>query len=119
MIAHPNDIPAAFAAAYNSGDVEALLALYAEDAVFVPDGVAEVSGPGIRQALEGFMKLEGPIEMKLERAVVGPEVAVVIAKWSLPTPDGAVLTGITSDVVEKQSDGGWRYTIDAPFGVKA
>lgn len=119
MIAHPNDIPAAFAAAYNAGDVEALLALYADDAVFLPDGVAEVSGAGIRKALEGFLQLEGPIDMKLERAVVGPDTAVVVAKWSLPTPDGNVLTGTTSDVVAKQPDGGWRYVIDAPFGVKA
>ena len=119
MIANPRDIPAAFAAAYNSGDVEALLALYAEDAVFLPDGVAEVSGAGIRTALEGFLTLKGPIKMELKRAVEGPEAAVVVAEWSLPTPDGQTLTGTTSDVLKKQADGSWRYSIDAPFGIKS
>ncbi|MGA9523539.1 MAG: SgcJ/EcaC family oxidoreductase [Myxococcaceae bacterium] len=119
MISRPHDMPAAFASAYNSGDVEALLKLYADDAVFLPDGVTEVSGDGIRQALEGFLKLKGPMKMELKRAVEGPDAAVVVAAWSLPTPDGQTLTGTTSDVLKKQADGGWRYSIDAPFGVKA
>lgn len=117
MITNPKDIPAAFAAAYNSGDVEALLKLYADDAVFLPDGVAEVSGDGIRQALEGFLALKGPIEMELKRVVAGPDTAVVMASWTLPTPDGQVLTGTTSDVVKREADGSWRYSIDAPMGV--
>lgn len=119
MISRPHDMPAAFAAAYNSGDVEQLLALYAPDAVFIPDGVQEVEGEGIRAALDGFLKLKGPIKMELKRAVEGRDTGVVVASWSLPTPDGQTLTGTTSDVVERQADGGWRYIIDAPFGIKA
>lgn len=29
------------------------------------------------------------------------------------------MTGRTSDVVTRSADGGWRYAIDAPFGIKA
>ncbi len=119
MIQRPHDIPAAFANAYNSGNVEALLRLYREDAVFLPDGVSELSGPAIREALRAFLALKGPMKMDLVRVVEGPGVAVVIADWSLATPDGKTLTGRTSDTVTRSADGSWRYAIDAPFGVKA
>ncbi|MCY1083377.1 YybH family protein [Archangium lansingense] len=76
-------------------------------------------GPAIREALQGFLALKGPIDMKLTRVVEGPGTAVVVADWSLPTPDGTVLTGRTSDVVTRSADGSWRYSVDAPFGVKA
>lgn len=60
----PTDIPAAFAAAFNSGSVDALLALYRNDAVFIPDGTTQLTGAGIREALNGFLALKGPIDMK-------------------------------------------------------
>ncbi len=119
MISRPHDFPAAFAAAFNSGDVDALTALYRDDALFLPDGQAELTGAGIREALLGFLALKGPIEMKLVRVVEGPDVAVVIADWSLKTPDGNTLTGRTSDVVTRLADTSWRYAVDAPFGIKA
>lgn len=119
LIARPHDMPAAFAAAYNAGDVDALRALYRDDAVFVTDGVNEVTGDGIRAALQGFLSLKGPIDMRLVRVVEGPDTAVVVADWTLATPDGQSMTGRTSDVVSRSADGGWHYVIDAPFGVKA
>ena len=119
MIKHPNDMPAAFAAAFNSGKVDALLALYRHDAVFLPDGQAELTGPAIAEALKGFLALKGPIDMKLVRVVAGPDTAVVIADWSLKTPDGGTLTGRTNDIVAKSTDGSWTYVVDAPFGIKA
>lgn len=115
----PTDIPAAFAAAFNSGSVDALLALYRDDAVFIPDGTTQLTGAGIREALNGFLALKGPIDMKLVRVVEGPDTAVVIADWSLKTPDGNTLTGRTNDVVSRGTDGAWRYVVDAPFGIKA
>lgn len=118
MMKHPNDIPAAFAAAFNSGSLDELLKLYREDAVFLPDGQAELTGAGIAEALKGFLALKGPIEMKLVRAVVGANTAVVIADWTLATPDGKALSGRTSDFVTRDAEGGWKYVIDAPFGIK-
>lgn len=122
MIARPEEIPAAFTAAFNSRDVEALLKLYHPDAVMSPDGVAVVSGPQIRDALNQFLSLNGPIEMKLERAVTQGDLGLVVASWTLngQTPNGPLtLTGRTSDVVRRDPEGGWRYVIDAPAGLKA
>jgi len=117
MVSAPAEMPAAFATAFNSGKVEDLLALYREDAVFLPDGVNALTGPAIREALQGFLALKGPIDMRLVRVVEGPSTAVVIADWTLPTPDGKVMSGRTSDVVTRSEDGSWRYCVDAPFGI--
>ncbi len=115
MIHDPDQMPAAFAAAFNRQDLEALMALYAEDAVLIADGTAEVSGAGLRAALRRFLGLPGPISMSLRRAVVQGDTAVVVADWHLP---GGV-AGTTSDVLRREADGGWRYVIDAPFGIKS
>lgn len=114
MVPSPQDIPAAFAAAFNRKDVDALLALYADDALLVADGTAEVPRSGLRSALDGFLGLPGPITMTLRRAVVQGDIAIVFAEWTLPNGVG----GTTSDVVRRERDGGWRYVIDAPFGVR-
>lgn len=122
MIKRPEEIPAAFAAAFNARDVDALLKLYHDDAVMSPDGVNFVSGPQIRDALNQFLALNGPIEMKLERAATKGDTALVVAAWTLSgqTPDGPLtLTGRTADVLRKGEDGGWRYEIDAPMGLRA
>jgi ketosteroid isomerase-like protein len=115
MIQKPQDIPAAFAAAFNRKDMESLLALYADDAVLVADGTAEVPRSGLRAALEGFLGLPGPITMTLRRAVVQADSAIVFADWSLPNG----VSGTTSDVLRREADGGWRYVIDAPFGIRS
>lgn len=115
MIATPHDMPAAFAAAFNERSVDRLLALYADDAVLIADGVTEVPAAGLRAALEGFLALPGPMKMTLKRAVTGAESAVVVAEWSLPNG----MSGTTSDVLRRSPTGGWQYVIDAPFGIKA
>lgn len=115
MIATPNDMPSAFAAAFNERDIEKLLALYTDDAVLVADGTVEVPAAGLRAALEGFLALPGPMTMTLKRAVVGADNAVVIADWKLPNG----MSGTTSDTLRRSSDRGWQYVIDAPFGIKA
>lgn len=115
MVQNPKDMPTAFADAFNRKNVEALLALYSDDALLVADGTAEVPRSGLRAALEGFLGMPGPITMTLRRAVVQAETAVVIAEWSLPNG----VKGTTSDVLRREPDGGWRYIIDAPFGIRS
>jgi ketosteroid isomerase-like protein len=115
MITHPNDVPAAFEAAFNARDIEALLALYADEALLISDGTAEVPRSGVRAVLEGFLGLPGPISMSLKRTVVADDTAVVVAEWELPNG----MSGTTTDVVRRGADGGWRYVIDAPFGIRS
>jgi uncharacterized protein (TIGR02246 family) len=54
----PEDVPRLFAEAFNAGDIESLLALYAQDAHLVPQPGQVVMGhPAIREAFQGFFAL--------------------------------------------------------------
>lgn len=114
MIRDPRDMPIAFARTFNEHDLDGLMRLYADDAVLVPDGTSEVRGAGIREALDGFLKLPGPMKMTMKRAVIGPRSAVLVNEWSLPNG----MSGTTNEVLIRAEDGGWRYSIDAPFGLR-
>lgn len=122
MIRRPEDMATAFADAFNTRDLDKLLELFEPDAVLVPDGVTEARGPALREALSGFLALNGPMKMTPVRTVVNGDVALVVGSWTLEgtTPNGPMkLEGTTSDVVRRQPDGSWRYVVDAPFGLKA
>ena len=53
----PEDMPAAFEGAFNTGDIEQVLALYEPDAVLVPQPGQVVHGTAaIREAFSGFWR---------------------------------------------------------------
>lgn len=115
------DLPLAFASRFNERDVDALLALNADGAVFVPAPGTPVEGvDGIRGALEQFLALQLPITMTPRHAFTSGAIGLVIADWSLEgtAPDGSAVSlgGSTSDVAVFDEAHGWRYAIDNPFG---
>ena len=118
----PEDMPAMFETAFNTGDIEQVLALYEADAVIVPQPGQEVRGAtAIRDVLAGFLALKQPIRIERKRVLVNGEVALVSSTWKLSGtgPDGSSvdLGGNTTEVIRRQADGTWRYAIDDPFSV--
>lgn len=118
-VLHPKDITAAFAQAYNSGDVENLLALYEEDAVLAvapgkrAHGIAE-----IRAALSESLAFGGRMEALNHYCLQSGGVALVQGEWTLRAEkDGVLLTlnSRTAEVVRRQFDGSWRYVCDHAF----
>lgn len=107
-------MPAHFARTFNEHDLDGLLRLYTDDAILIPDGAHEVRAAGIREALQGFLQLPGPMTMTPKRAVIGPNHAVLVNEWSLPNG----MSGTSHEVLVRADDGGWRYSIDAPFGLE-
>ena len=116
-------MPAVFEAAFNSGDIEQVMALYEADAVLVPQpGQAAVSGTdAIRQSLAGFLALKLPIHLERKRVLSHGDVSLVSSSWKLAGtgPDGSPidLSGNTTEVIHRQPDGTWRYVIDDPFSL--
>ena len=109
---------------FGTGDINALLDLYEERAVLVPEPGAEpVAGKAaIRDVLNGFLGLGATFELKATRVVEGDNAALVLSKWRLSGgtgPDGnpVDMTGETTDVIRRQPDGTWLFAIDNPFGV--
>jgi uncharacterized protein (TIGR02246 family) len=118
----PDEMPATFEQAFNTGNIEQVVALYESDAVLVPQPGQVVHGTAaIREALQGFLSLKLPIQLECKRVLVMAELALVSSTWKLSGtgPDGSAvdLGGNTTEVVRRQADGTWRYVIDDPFSI--
>jgi len=111
-----------FEAAFNSRDIEQLMALYEPDCVLVPQPGQTVAGTAaIREALLGFLAVRGQMKVTSKRVLQSGDIAFVNSHWDLngTGPDGSAvsMSGDTSEVIRKQSDGTWRYVIDDPFSL--
>jgi ketosteroid isomerase-like protein len=108
-----------WAARFNAGDLEGMLALAEDAAVFVPQPGVAVTGADAAAAQQGFMAIGVPIAMTVRRTIVAGDLALVIADWTLKGvgSDGKEvdLSGSTSDVLRRGEDG-WKFAIDNPFG---
>ncbi len=111
-----------FAQRAASGDLDSLMELYEENAVFQPqDGVVLEGKAQISEALAGMMSLNPQIEFlgETEVLIVG-DIALVKNDWKMTgtAPDGSAAgdSGISADVVRRQADGSWLVMIDQPRG---
>ena len=118
---NPEDMNSAFAEAFNSGNIEALVALYEPDAVLVPRPGYVVEGTeAIRVALQELLTLKGHMRSENQYALVRGDIALLRAKVHLigTGADGAPLeiNNHTAEVVRRQPGGSWLYIIDHPYG---
>lgn len=123
-VGEPEHMNAAFAAAYNSGDVEQLLALYEPDAILAPGpGLRAVGLEAIREALLGLLGLGGTMSSENLYCLRSGDVALLQGSWQLSAvaADGTAieLASRTAEVVRRQPDGSWRYVADHAFGSDA
>lgn len=110
-----------FENSFNAGDLDALVALYEDGAVFVPQPGTAVRGRAeIEAALQQFLDLGGTISLDTKEVVEVGDLAYLIARWSLTgtDPDGNPLDmgALTAEVARRQPDGSWRYVIDNAWG---
>jgi uncharacterized protein (TIGR02246 family) len=117
----PAELHALFVDAFNRGDVDALLALYEPDAVFITAPGEHVRGPDeIRAAIEGLLSLGGALRITTRWTTECGDLALLHGDWELPgtDPDGRPhhISALDTEVVRRQPDGTWRFVIDDPFG---
>jgi uncharacterized protein (TIGR02246 family) len=118
---NPQDMNAAFAEAFNSGNIENLVALYEPGAVLVPRPGQVVEGvEAIRAALQELLALKGRMRSENQYALVHGDIALLRAKVHLDGtgPDGNrfEINNHTAEVVRRQPDGSWLYILDHPYG---
>lgn len=116
----PEQLAKSFVKNFNNRDVDGLVGLFAEGAVFIPESGTVLSGDNIRPAVEGFLALNAPIDLTVKRVIQAGKTAEIIADWRLEAVDQngdpLILSGTTADVAIEEADGNWRYLIDNPFG---
>lgn len=119
----PEEFHARFVAAFNSGNVDAVMALYEPDASFVPQPGQVVQGrDAIRQATLQFLSLKGTMQIDSVFTVHGPGMALTRGQWKLSATgsDGKLveMTGQSVEVLRQQPNGEWLVAIDHPFGAQ-
>src|SRR5215472_1696580 len=102
---------------FNSGKIEAMMALYAPEAVFITkDGRTITDRTEIATQFQHDMSLGLPLKANVRHVFVGDDTAQIVVDWSIDGkgPDGEPvhLAGSASDIVRRGADGFWRYIID-------
>jgi uncharacterized protein (TIGR02246 family) len=119
--ATPERVLAAVVEGINTGDFDILMDLYEPGAAFAtaPGSLAPGLG-GIRDALGGFVAMNGKLELDVRRVLEVGDLALVAGEWSFTGtgPDGepVTLAARNADVLRRQPDGSWRFVIDNPWG---
>jgi uncharacterized protein (TIGR02246 family) len=118
----PEECDHLFGEYVNSGDLEALLALYDPDCSLVQrDGNVATGHAAIRGILGRLLAMRPRIGLKVVKVVKGgDDLAMVYSDWSMSAqrPDGQVVevAGKAIEVVGRQPDGTWLVVLDDPFG---
>ena len=121
-VREPAEIHRLWEEAYNSGDIDALAALYEPEAAYVAEpGKVRQGTEEVRDILSGYFALDGKAKFDTRRVIGNDDLAIIISDWKLTYAgeDGAPveLGDTTTDVVRRQSDGAWLIAVDNPFGI--
>jgi ketosteroid isomerase-like protein len=119
--ATPEQVLESIVTGINAGNLDSLMPLYESDAAFATrPGSLAPGGPGVRAALDGFISMNGRLDLEVTRVLEVDDLALVVGVWSFNGvgPDGepVQLAAKNADVLRRQPDGTWRFVIDNPWG---
>jgi len=112
----PNEASRLFEERFASSDLDGLMDLYEDGAVFTNAQGAHEGSDAIRQVLAGYLSTGASIAMNDSVSFEAGELALVHWAWTMTFPDGRVAEGATAEVLRRQSDGSWKFIIDNPDG---
>lgn len=101
---------------FRAGDLDGLMALYEQDAVFTNSKGAHVGSVAIRNVLQGYLDTGASISMNDSVVFVAGDLALVHWSWTMNFPDDRTAQGATAEVLRRQDDGSWKFVIDNPDG---
>ncbi len=119
----PEEIHGLFADALNSGEIDALMALYEPGASLIPQpGQLATGTQAIRQALSEFLAMKPTISVGTRNIVQAGDIALLYSKWTLrgTGPDGnpIEMAGQGTEVARRQRDGAWLLVVDNPYAAE-
>jgi uncharacterized protein (TIGR02246 family) len=112
----PDEASKLFEERFAAADLDGLMDLYEDGAVFTNAQGAHEGPEAIREVLAGYLGTGASIVMNESVAFEAGELALVHWAWTMTFPDGRVAEGATAEVLRRQADGSWRFIIDNPDG---
>ena len=114
----PREMNQTFAHAFNTRDINNLMALYEENAVLCIDAEKTFTGKAlIAIELRKLLLMPGEMLSHNNFCIEHGDIALLRADHSIVNTDGAtIFSGSSAEVVRRQSDGGWLYIIDHAMG---
>lgn len=117
IVTDPTRMNQTFAAAFNSRNVDNMLALYEPEATHVdPLGNAVTGLHAIRKDLEQLAQIPGTMTSLNNFCLVNADLALLRADWVISVDGQEVATGSTAELARRQPDGRWLYVIDHAGG---
>src|SRR3954449_7108641 len=81
--ATPEQVLESIVTGINSGDLDSLMPLYETDAAFVPQpGTLAHGAPGVSESLNGFISMNGELDLEVTRVLEVDDLALVVGVWS-------------------------------------
>ena len=114
----PHEMNQTFAQAFNTRDINNLMALYEENAVLRIDSEKTFTGKAmIAIELRKLLLLPGKMSSHNNFCIEHGDIALLRADHSIVNTDGAtIFSGSSAEVVHRQTDGSWLYVIDHAMG---
>ena len=94
--ATPQEVLESVVQGINTGDFDTLMELYEPDAAFATQPGSLSHGPaGIREALAGFIEMNGTLDIEVTGVLEASDLALVTGVWSFTGtgPDGEPVAG--------------------------
>ena len=114
----PHAMNQTFARAFNSHDLNNLMALYEDNAILRIDSEKTFTGKAaIAAELGKLLQLPGEMYSHNNFCTEHGDIALLRADHAIVGADGtSILSGSSSEIVRRQPDGTWLYIIDHAMG---
>jgi ketosteroid isomerase-like protein len=102
---------------FNARNLDAMMELYAPEAVFVAnDGRIITDRSEFAALFQRDMNLGVPLKANVRHVFVGGDTAQIVLDWAIHGEDSegklVHVHGTASDIMRRAADGVWRYIID-------
>lgn len=112
----PEEICGLFQKYMADGDLESLLNVYDDEAVFLSQsGEVKIGKQEIREALAPLASAKTIFSFNIRQIVHAGDIALMHSDWQVSSPQPMFVHAI--EVARRQTDGTWRWLIGDPFTV--
>ncbi|MEX2261666.1 MAG: nuclear transport factor 2 family protein [Bryobacteraceae bacterium] len=112
----PEEICSLFQKYMAHGDLESLLTIYDDEAVFLnQSGEVKKGKHGLREELAPLAAAKTIFDFSIQQVIQSGDIALMHTDWQVSSPQQMFVHAI--EVARRQPDGTWRWLIGDPFTV--